>query len=113
MPFVGLTVLSSRAQPILLDTSSESSEKHVSSSEERVSKGRENSDDKCTKSEGSILVQDDVCLDNPGLKLSGVDIAIRLPPLISPKSSYIGWEPPLEVSDEEDVLRELIVSYPT
>ena len=121
MPFSELTVLPSSpgADRPLFDSSSESSDDNISQDSDysKVATG-EDSRNIDAPSEGSILTQDDVFSSDPSQKRSNqkkitttrimID-GIRVPPMVSPKSSYTGWEPPMKVSDEEDVLRELIV----
>ena len=114
MPSSRLTVLPSKARAKLpsFDNSSESPTERDYASDKVAVEDDSNDDD--VRSESFIIEENDAFFNDlePDLFIQSTKkrIAIPVPPLISPKSSYIGWEPPMKISVEEDVLRELIVS---
>ena len=117
MPFSGGTVSPSKpgAKTPSFDSSSESSSTESRPNTDHHARDNVTVDENSSDGghfEDYVSVEDSAFAEDPKFDLSvqrKQDFVIRLPPLVSPISSYLDSESYKEVSDEEDVLRKLIV----
>ena len=116
MPYSGGTVLPSQpgTKPPSFDHSSESSTSSFSDAGDYADENfaTEGASSENTHLRDHIKVEDNKFVKDPEFDLSiqsTQKFVIRVPPLVSPKSSYIEYETRKEVFNEEDVLCEPIV----